>query len=67
MMARRVSGRATTAVDAKMRRCVVRASSRPPPKASEESAVSVGIGRAEMDVKSLLRHEERSQHINRVI
>lgn len=51
MMARRVSGRATVAQEAKTRRCVVRASSRPPPKAREEMAVRVGMGRAEMERK----------------
>ena len=34
-----------------MRRSVVRASSRPPPRAREESAVRVGSGRAVMEVK----------------
>ena len=45
MIARRVSGRPTTAVLAKMRKWVVRASSRPPPRAREDIAVMVGIGR----------------------
>jgi len=51
IIARRVSGRATRAVEAKMRRLVVRASSRPPPRAREERAVRVGMGRVEMEVK----------------
>jgi hypothetical protein len=45
-MARRVSGRPTTAVEAKTRRWVHRASSRPPPRAGAASAAMVGIGRA---------------------
>ena len=48
MMARRVSGRATAAEEAKTRREVVRASSRPPPRAREERAVRVGRGRVVM-------------------
>lgn len=44
MMASRVSGRPTTAELPKTRRCVLRASSRPPPRASEASAVRVGMG-----------------------
>jgi hypothetical protein len=51
MMANRVSGSATVVVDAKMRMCVVRASSRPPPKAGAASAEIVGICNCEMDVK----------------
>lgn len=46
MIASRVSGRATSAEDAKIRRCVVRASSSPPPSARDDKAVMVGIGRA---------------------
>ena len=38
------------AVDAKMRMCVVRASSRPPPKAGAASAEIVGMGICEIDV-----------------
>ena len=46
MMARlAVSGRETTARAAKTRKVVERVSSRPPPKAEEEIAVMVGIGR----------------------
>ena len=41
----RVSGRPTVAVDAKTRKVVVRASSRPPPKAVEDMALRVGMGR----------------------
>jgi len=50
-MARRVSGRATTAVDARTRKSVQRASSRPPPKAELATAEMVGIGRVERRVK----------------
>ena len=58
MIASRVSGRATVVLDAKMRMCVVSASSRPPPKAGAASAEIVGIGRREMDV-SVPRREAR--------
>lgn len=51
MMARRVSGRATVVLDVKTRRCVVRASSRPPPKAGAARAEMVGMGRVEMEVR----------------
>ena len=44
MMARRVSGRATVAVELKTRKWVQRASSRPPPKALLEMAEMVGMG-----------------------
>jgi hypothetical protein len=57
-MARRVSGRPTVAVEARMRRCVVRASSRPPPRAREEMALMVGMGRVERRVK-VVRSEAR--------
>ena len=51
MMARfAVSGRARTASAAKTRKVVERASSRPPPKAEEEIALMVGMGRFEMEV-----------------
>lgn len=50
-MARRVSGRATVVVDAKTRMCVVRASSRPPPKAGAARAEMVGMGRFWIDVR----------------
>lgn len=55
MMPRRVSGRPTVALDVRTRRCVDRASSRPPPRAREEMAEMVGIGRAERVVKVSLR------------
>jgi hypothetical protein len=51
IMARRVSGSATTAVDARTRKSVHRASSRPPPKAELATAEMVGIGRVERRVK----------------
>jgi hypothetical protein len=51
MMANRVSGSATVVVDAKMRMWVVRASSRPPPKADAASAEIVGICSCEIEVK----------------
>lgn len=51
MMPSRVSGRPTWAVEARTRRCVQRASSRPPPRAVEEMALMVGMGRAERAVK----------------
>jgi hypothetical protein len=38
-------------VDAKMRMCVVRASSRPPPKAGAASAEIVGMRSCDIDVK----------------
>jgi hypothetical protein len=44
-MARRVSGRPTALEDAKTRRCVHSASSRPPPSARDEMAEMVGISR----------------------
>lgn len=50
MIASRVSGRPTIAVALKIRNVVQRASSRPPPRATEERDVSVGIGRAEIRV-----------------
>ena len=47
MMARlAVSGRETTVRAPKTRKVVERASSRPPPKAEEEIAVMVGMGRS---------------------
>lgn len=49
MIAKRVSGSATVAVDAKMRICVVRASSRPPPKAGAASAEIVGMESCEIE------------------
>ena len=50
------------AVEAKTRRWVVRASSRPPPKARDESAVIVGIGRLEIEAK-VFRSEERKSDV----
>lgn len=50
-MARRVSGRATREEVVKRRREVVRASSRPPPRAREERAERVGMGRVVIWVK----------------
>jgi len=43
-----VSGSASVAVDAKTRRSVASASSRPPPSASDETAAMVGTGRVSM-------------------
>jgi hypothetical protein len=54
MMARRVSGRATVAVEANTRKLVQRPSSRPPPKAELPMAEMVGIGRVDRRVKVLL-------------
>ena len=51
MMASRVSGRATVVLEAKMRMWVVRASSRPPPKAGAARADIVGIESWEMEVR----------------
>lgn len=51
MMAKRVSGRATVAVEAKTRMWVVRASSRPPPNAGAARADMVGIGSWDIEVK----------------
>ena len=59
-MPNRVSGRPTIAVDAKTRRCVQRASSRPPPRAREETAEMVGIGRAERAVNVALRFARKA-------
>ena len=50
------------AVEAKMRRWVVRASSRPPPKAREERAVRVGTWRVEMRVR-VVRRERRKEEV----
>lgn len=55
MMARRVSGRPTEAVEAKTRKVVARASSSPPPRAREETALMVGMGRAERAVRVVRR------------
>lgn len=51
MMPSRVSGRATMALEVSTRKCVERASSRPPPRARELMAEMVGIGRAARVVK----------------
>jgi hypothetical protein len=47
-------------VDARTRRCVHRASSRPPPRAVEEIALMVGMGRAERVVKVVRRFERKA-------
>jgi hypothetical protein len=46
-MPRRVSGRPTVALEVRTRKWVERASSRPPPRAREDMALMVGMGRAE--------------------
>jgi len=51
MIANLVSGNATRDVDPKTRKVVVKASSRPPPNATEEIAEIVGMGRRERRVK----------------
>jgi hypothetical protein len=51
IMANLVSGNATVDVEPKTRKVVVRASSRPPPNATEEIAEMVGMGRRERRVK----------------
>lgn len=51
MMARRVSGSPIWALAAMTRKVVLRASSRPPPRAREEMAVMLGMGRAERAVR----------------
>jgi hypothetical protein len=51
MIANLVSGSATVDVEPKTRKVVVRASSRPPPNATEEIAEMVGMGRRERRVK----------------
>ncbi|KAK5625815.1 hypothetical protein RRF57_001531 [Xylaria bambusicola] len=48
-MPSRVSGRPTWAVEARTRKWVHKASSRPPPSANDEMADIVGIGRAESE------------------
>ena len=60
MMPKRVSGRATCAVEAKTRMWVVRASSRPPPNASEARAVMVGMGSREMEANVPLRSARKA-------
>jgi len=53
MMAKRVSGRPTVAVEAKTRKLVHSPSSSPPPKAVLLMAEMVGMGRVERRVKVL--------------
>ena len=60
MMPRRVSGRPTVALELRTRKCVERASSRPPPRATEEIAEMVGMGRLDSDVKVLRRFVRNS-------
>lgn len=60
MMPSRVSGSPTCAVEARTRKCVHRASSRPPPRAVEEMALTVGMGRAERAVKVARRFERKA-------
>lgn len=48
-----------------MRRWVVRASSRPPPRAREERAERVGMGRWEMDVKVVRREVRKAVVLSR--
>lgn len=67
MIASRVSGRATVVVDAKTRMCVVKASSRPPPKAGAARAEIVGMGNVEMDVKVPRREERKAAVLERRI
>lgn len=59
MIANRVSGRATVVLDEKMRMCVVRASSRPPPKAGAASAEIVGMGRCEIEARVSRREDKK--------
>jgi len=66
-MARRVSGRATVVVDAKTRMCVVRASSRPPPKAGAAKAEMVGMGNCDIDAnvpRSVVKKLDVSSWVN---
>jgi hypothetical protein len=58
MIASLVSGRATVVFEAKMRICVVSASSKPPPKAGAARADMVGIGSREIEV-NVPRREAR--------
>jgi hypothetical protein len=51
MIANRVSGNATLVVEAKMRMCVVRASSSPPPNAGAASAEIVGMGSCAIEAR----------------
>jgi len=52
---RRVSGRPTTALEERTRKEVDKASSRPPPRARDDIADMVGIGRAERAVNVVRR------------
>lgn len=61
IMPRRVSGRPTVAVDARTRKCVERASSRPPPRAIEDMALIVGMGRFEIFVNVPRRFARNSE------
>lgn len=60
MMPRRVSGRPTVALELRTRKCVERASSSPPPSATEEMAEMVGMGRLDRDVRVLRRFVRNS-------
>ena len=62
MIPRRVSGKPTMAREVKTRRVVERASSRPPPRAMEETAEMVGMGRVERVVR-VWRREERKEFV----
>lgn len=62
MIARRVSGRPIVAVEARRRKVVLRASSNPPPRAREEMALMVGMGRAER-VERVVRRVERKWEV----
>ena len=69
MMASRVSGRPTVAVEVKMRMSVARASSRPPPRAREETADIVGTGRIERVFnveRRVLRNARTLVHMKRL-
>jgi hypothetical protein len=65
MMPRRVSGRPTAALDERTRKCVDRASSRPPPRARDEMADMVGMGRAAREVR-VVRRVRRKAAVLRV-
>jgi hypothetical protein len=60
MMPSLVSGRPMVALEERTRKCVERASSRPPPRAMEEMAEIVGMGRSEREVKVSRRLERNS-------
>lgn len=61
MMARRVSGSPSLAVEAATRKVVVSASSRPPPRAEPFIAEIVGIGRAVIEERVERRVERKSR------